>query len=701
MLRKASALLATLVLPCITACFGQISWSNQSPAQITDDIWGVTYANGTFAAVTNQGNLLTSTDGLSWSSQTIDQGVWLESIAYGNGMWVVVGDGGTILVSSDLKTWVALQSGTTNRLNSVLYNGSIWLAVGEAVTILTSPDAVNWTASAASTGTSGFLRGITWIPGGLSPYIGLTLSDGTHRAAETGVFLVTGSAIGNNVPPYGNYSGGAVLEMLYAPSVSLVVTNYFPEGPNWIGGHENSAFAGAPYFPSPLEGIIFEGRTNNNLVAVGDNGYIAYNGGTFSAAPTVTYQGLTYGNGYWVAAGGQGTILTSMDGINWNTASSGTTSALLSAAYSPTLFRFVVTGAGGTILVSNSTPQPTPTPTPTLPPGPTPTPTPTPSPTPTLPPGPTPTPTPTPSPTPTLPPGPTPTPAPTPTPIPTPIQGVSTTRLINISVRAQVGTGEDILIPGFVIGGNGIETLLIRADGPALTQFGVTGVLAQPHLSVTNNMGRVVASNAGWGTNPNPDQLATVSNSVGAFALPSGSADCALLVSLPAGAYTAQVTGVNNSTGVALAEIYEVSWNGTRLVNISARAQVGTGANILVPGFVISGTGSEKLLIRGDGPSLTQFGVTGVLAQPTLAVYDSVASLIATNTGWSTNANAAQIGAAFTATGAFALPSGSADSASLLDLAPGSYTAEVSGLNNTTGTALVEVYEVPAPTPSP
>jgi hypothetical protein len=272
-----------------------------------------------------------------------------------------------------------------------------------------------------------------------------------------------------------------------------------------------------------------------------------------------------------------------------------------------------------------------------------------------------------------------------------------TSRLINISTRALVGTGANILIPGFVISGSGTETLLIRADGPSLTGFGVTGALAQPSLSVTNSAGTVVATNTGWGTNSNPAQIVSVSSQVGAFALATGSADCAAIVSLPAGAYTVQVSGVGNTTGVALAEVYEVSSSGSRLINISTRAQVGTGANIVIPGFVISGTGTEKLLVRADGPSLSAFGVSGVLAQPSLSVNNSAGTVVASNTGWGTSSNAAQIASTATAVGAFSLASGSADSAAIVSLSPGAYTVQVSGVNNSTGVALAEVYEVPAP----
>ncbi len=121
-----------------------------------------------------------------------------------------------------------------------------------------------------------------------------------------------------------------------------------------------------------------------------------------------------------------------------------------------------------------------------------------------------------------------------------------------------MGAGSNLLIPGFVITGNGTETLLIRADGPALSQFGVAGVLAKPSLSVFDNSQSVIASNTGWGSNSDPMLIASTGSSVGAFPLAAGSADSAEIVSLAPGAYTAQVSGVNNPTGVALAEVYAV-----------------------------------------------------------------------------------------------------------------------------------------------
>jgi hypothetical protein len=180
---------------------------------------------------------------------------------------------------------------------------------------------------------------------------------------------------------------------------------------------------------------------------------------------------------------------------------------------------------------------------------------------------------------------------------------------------------------------------------------------------------------------------------VGAFSFSAGSADCALIANLTAGNYTVQISGLNGTTGVALAEVYEVSSTGTRLVNISTRAKVGTGGNILIPGFVVRGTGTEQLLIRADGPSLTQFSVAGVLAQTTLGVY-SGSTLVASNTGWGTSADPALIASTAAQVGAFAFASNSGDSAQIVNLAAGPYTIQISGVNNTTGVALAEIYEV-------
>ncbi len=271
-------------------------------------------------------------------------------------------------------------------------------------------------------------------------------------------------------------------------------------------------------------------------------------------------------------------------------------------------------------------------------------------------------------------------------------------RLVNISCRSTVGTGANILIAGFVVGGTGTAgsvSLLIRASGPALVPFGVSGTLPDPQLQLYSGS-TVLGSNDGWAGS---DQISSTAAAVGAFAWSDTSShDAALLEMLTAGAYTAQIAGESADTGIALAEIYDATPAGMytlanpRIVNISARVQVGTGGNILIAGFAIGGATSKTVLIRASGPALAPFGVTGTLPDPRLQLY-SGPTLLDNNNGWGGNA---QISATAASVGAFTWSSPtSGDSAILVTLPPGAYTAQVSGASGDTGVALVEVYEVP------
>jgi sugar lactone lactonase YvrE len=270
-------------------------------------------------------------------------------------------------------------------------------------------------------------------------------------------------------------------------------------------------------------------------------------------------------------------------------------------------------------------------------------------------------------------------------------------RLYEISTRANVGSGANIEIAGFAVGGpaGGTEQVLIRGIGPTLAQYSVTGELSATVLSVFDAAGNQIATNTGWGTSSNTAQIAAATTTAAAFALPSGSQDSVLLLNLAPGNYTAQVSGQGGATGIALAEIYEVSSSGTHLANISTRALVGTGTSVEIPGIVIRGSQPASVLIRAAGPALTNFSVSGVLAQPTMSVIDASGNPVASNTGWSTNGNAAAISAAASSVGAFAFTSGSADCALVLTLQPGTYTVVVSGVGGTSGVALVEAYLLP------
>ncbi|HEY0945730.1 MAG TPA: MBG domain-containing protein, partial [Opitutaceae bacterium] len=263
-------------------------------------------------------------------------------------------------------------------------------------------------------------------------------------------------------------------------------------------------------------------------------------------------------------------------------------------------------------------------------------------------------------------------------------------RMANASGRAQVGTGDNVLIAGFVLQGTEPKTLLIRAAGPALGRYGVGATLARPQLTLYQG-GDALATNAGWSTAANAAQIEEAATTIGAFEFRAGSADSAILTTLQPGAYTAMVSGADGGSGVSLVEVYDVSGNPARLVNLSTRGYVGQGEQVLIAGVIVTGNTPKKLLIRAVGPTLGGFGVTGGLADPRLRVYAGPA-VIAQNDNWSGNA---QVVAATAATGAFALPADSKDAAIVITLAPGAYTVLVDGVNGATGVTLVETYELP------
>jgi hypothetical protein len=262
--------------------------------------------------------------------------------------------------------------------------------------------------------------------------------------------------------------------------------------------------------------------------------------------------------------------------------------------------------------------------------------------------------------------------------------------LSNLSIRSASTPDTGQLIEGFTISG-GEKSVLVRGIGPALTGFGVMTALPGVQLTLFNSASSPLATDTGWGGTA---ALAAAFAQVGAFILPAMSLDSALLMTLAPGAYTVSVLGIDGSSGVGLAEIYDADLGLTvsRLTNGSARAFVGTGNTFLIAGFTIKGAGSEQLLVRAIGPGLSQFGVAGVLAKPNLAIYDAHQTLLYQNAVWG---GSVSLAAAFAAVGAFPLDANSTDSALLVTLEAGSYTAQVSGVDGGTGIGLVEIYELP------
>jgi cyclophilin family peptidyl-prolyl cis-trans isomerase len=252
-------------------------------------------------------------------------------------------------------------------------------------------------------------------------------------------------------------------------------------------------------------------------------------------------------------------------------------------------------------------------------------------------------------------------------------------RLTNLAVRAALDAGQ-VLIVGFSTTGK--TDLLVRGVGPKLADFGVTDFYADPRLEIYDGAGVKGLTNDSW-----DGALATTFQSVGAFALNLGSKDAALVTSVN-GASTAQLKGTDS--GVTLLEVYALGGltAPARLNNVSTLNRVGTGGNILIAGFTVSGDVAKTLLIRGVGPKLTSFGVGGVLADPKLEIYRDT-TLLAANDDWNASVAAATPGLGF------ALDAGSKDAGLLVTLPPGGYTAQLSGVGATTGVGLIEVYEVP------
>jgi hypothetical protein len=268
---------------------------------------------------------------------------------------------------------------------------------------------------------------------------------------------------------------------------------------------------------------------------------------------------------------------------------------------------------------------------------------------------------------------------------------VNTSRIVNLSIRSTLAAGGSLTV-GFVVSGNG-KPLLVRCVGPGLAQFGVGGTLADPRLAFYAGS-TLVTNNDNWGGAANAAQIVATSAQIGAFALPGGSLDAALLTTLDGGGYSVQVSGAGGDGGIALVELYDANnTTAARLANVSARTQVGAGESALFAGFVVTGNARRKVLIRAIGPTLGAFGVTGALMDPRLDLIAAGASApLAGNNDWG---GGTELTAAFGAVGAFPLAAEAKDAALLVTLDPGSYTVQVSGVGGLTGEALVEIYEVP------
>lgn len=264
-------------------------------------------------------------------------------------------------------------------------------------------------------------------------------------------------------------------------------------------------------------------------------------------------------------------------------------------------------------------------------------------------------------------------------------------RLVNLSSRAQIEGGDDVLISGLVISDADDKWVLLRGIGPSLAPFGVQDALIDPVLTIFNSAGEIVAQNTGWSTNLDPDAISDAAESVGAFPLAENSSDSGLLLKLPAGRYSVHVSSASGTSGTVLTEAYEIDDIGA-LLNISVRGSVSNSANPLIAGFVVTGNQPKRVLVRGVGPSLVNYGVASFLADPTLRI-ESGGEIVAENDNWH-ETHSELIATSNQLVGAFELDAASNDAAILVTLPPGIYTAVVSGADDSAGTTLVEVYEL-------
>jgi hypothetical protein len=266
-------------------------------------------------------------------------------------------------------------------------------------------------------------------------------------------------------------------------------------------------------------------------------------------------------------------------------------------------------------------------------------------------------------------------PGPSPTPSATPAPGRG--GLVNVSTRARVTSGEDVLIGGFIITGNTPRTVALRGLGPSLTRLGVEHAATDPVLTLFDSTGTVLAFNDDW----DEQDPATVATGL----TPTDALESMVVATLPAGAYTA-VLETKDSPGIALFEVYQLGNNaGSGLVNLSTRGRVGLGDDMMIAGFILTGDHSTRVIVRAIGPSLSESHISLPLADPELELYDENGSLIFQNDNWR-DEQETQIVASGMA------PSAEKESAIIITLPAGNYSAVVRGVGGTEGVALVEIY---------
>jgi hypothetical protein len=437
-----------------------------------------------------------------------------------------------------------------------------------------------------------------------------------------------------------------------------VTTSTLPAGNGFLGNHHITAtYSGDANFPTGSATLVQKVHAQATTTTVSTSPNPSSIGQPFTVTATVTGSSGTLTPTGMVTFEEGNTVLQQMPlasgKASFTTTSSNVSDHVITATYqSDTVFALSSGSTQHSVL---------PTPTPTATPAQTPTPTP----------GPSPTPTPTTSPTPSA------------TASPTPSPTASAAQAVNLSTRMRVQSGDRVGIGGFIITGNSPKRVLLRAIGPSLTQSGVPNALPDPVLELYNSSPTLVAKNDNW--------RETQEESIKATGIPPvNDLESAIDATLAPGQYTAIVRGNDSGGGVALVELYDLDPAAGKLANISTRAFVSTGGDIAIAGFILGNqSGSDRIVVRGIGPSLSNSGVTNPLANPTLELRNGDGALLFSNNDWQDNpAQAAELIWSGLA------PSDQHESGIAATLAPGRYTALLAGESNGTGIGLVEVYDL-------
>ncbi len=573
-------------------------------------------------------------------------GSFLWAIASGAGQMVTVGTGGKILTSSDGRTWTTRASGTSAWLVGVTYAAGKFVVVGENGTILLSSDGVTWTP-AASSGTSQRLNNVAYggdhfVAVGEGGTI-VTSSDGqTWTSQPSGI---TTWLRGLDYEPAVNYGpyfyGDSGTGRFYASGQNGVILEETSSG--WVPSPRWSSLNITTDIEALAPGPIGVGQ-DGALASLGysamyGKGGVSVNGVMYPVGGFVRYasrNSIGLAARFRGLAMGRGAIFaTGENGVIAAGQSIDGPWSFIPSGTTANLVGGALVGNSLYVVGENETILQS--------------------------------------------------------------EDLYLSRLTNMSTRGEVGTGGNVMISGFVVRGDVPKRILLRAAGPALAKW-VSGALATPELTLYDAANRVLASNRGWDGGADATQIAAAAASVGAFPFAAGSADAALLVTLPPGSYTAIVSGADAGSGIALVEAYDadaLSAEGSRAVNISTRGQVRGGDHQLIAGFAINGSASRRVLIRAVGPGLAKFGLDGVLAQPKITLYNHWNNVLREVGPWEQQTSSDETVAAGVLAGTFALDSGSKDAAAVVTLPPGTYTAQVSGADGGSGIALIEVYDLP------